>query len=102
MINTDILFLENYLEKQIYIVNQSINVKNFSYCTNVPLDEIICENTNIRKGDIVLVSNKSYTKHVVKPTETIKDIALKFNVTEEYIKELNKINKIFIGQQLLI
>lgn len=43
-------------------------------------------------------------KYNVKPLETIEDIANKFNVTVDYIMEINNLNtnKLFVGQVLLI
>ncbi len=102
MQNSIITFLEGYLEKNVIVCKENITFNDFSKKINIPIDKILCENKNIKKGDIVIIPNKSYISYVVKPADTIKLIAQKFNVSEDYIVELNNIKQIFVGQQLII
>ena len=98
----DISFLENYIKKIIYTSKDNISLLNISKQRKIPISNIVCENNLVRKGEYVLISNKQYKTYIVKPADTISSIAMKFNIDEDYLKNINKISKIFIGQQLII
>lgn len=99
---SNIFYKENYIKNIIIKAKENISILNLSNQNNVPLSSIISENSNIRKGEYVLISNTNYKKYVVKPTETIHSIAEKFNLDAEYLIKINNTNKVFIGQQLYI
>lgn len=102
MQNNVIIFLNDYLEKNVVVFNETFTINELSKKVNIPIDEILCENKNIRKGDIVILPNKKYKCYVVKPADTIMLIAQKFNVSEKHIVVTNNLKQIFVGQQLLI
>lgn len=56
----------------------------------------------ISSGDVLVIPASQKYVHVVMPTETLTKISEMFNVSENYLKETNKINKIFIGQKIFI
>lgn len=97
MEENNITFLKNYFDKEIVLYNDENELeKKFTE------DSIITESLELKSGDYVLVSNQKYVIHIVKPGETLQSISAKYSVEEEYIKKLNKLEKIFIGQQLFI
>lgn len=53
-------------------------------------------------GQCVILMTSQKTFHVVKPAETLKTIAQKYNTTEEKLKLKNKTKKLFIGQKIEI
>lgn len=74
------------------------------FCKENSLDERFCEveSEQLKRGDIVLAKNIDKIVHIVLPLESLEKIAKKYNVSVEYIKNTNNIDKIFVGQQLLI
>lgn len=60
------------------------------------------DNIVTKTGDYILVSRCSCEKHVVKPMETIEQIAKKNNLKVDYLVETNslKSKNLFIGQIL--
>lgn len=53
-------------------------------------------------GDCLYIPFVNTAIHIVRPLETLSKIASDYNVTEEYIKQKNQIETIFIGQKLYI
>ncbi len=59
--------------------------------------------TQVEEGDYVIVPFSAKAIHTVRPLETLKEIALKYNVSVEKLKKDNNIvAPLFIGQQLII
>jgi LysM repeat protein len=56
----------------------------------------------IEQGDRLIIPQKNIAIYVVKPLDSLSKIAYKFDVTEEHIKKENNIDKVFIGQVLVI
>ena len=88
MQKSKIEYLKDYLNYEIYIIDNGIK-------ENV-------QNIVIQEGKYSIIKNKKELIHIVKPNESLKMIADKYNKTEEEIYEKNKVRTIFIGQQLLI
>ncbi|MBO4412967.1 MAG: LysM peptidoglycan-binding domain-containing protein [Clostridia bacterium] len=81
------------------------NLSKFSQKFNFDISEFESLNGKINKisyGDVLVIPPSQKYYHVVQPTETLTIIANNFNVSEEYLKTTNKINKIFIGQKIFI
>ena len=80
------------------------NIKKSAFCKkyNLAYSCVVSNNDDFKKGDRVIIINKKLRVHIVKPTETIKSISLKYGVLEEQILAQNNTKNIFIGQQLLI
>ena len=57
---------------------------------------------NAEYGDYVFLDKINLKIHIVRPNQTIEDIALIYGTTPQQIKELNNISAIFLGQQLII
>ena len=53
-------------------------------------------------GDYIFLDEINLTIHIVKPNQTLTDIAQLYNTTEEKIKQKNGVDRIFLGQQLII
>ena len=55
-------------------------------------------------GELIEITVNDYITHIVKPMETLKNIAEKYKITVEELKKENDINtdKLFIGQILKI
>lgn len=57
----------------------------------------------VEEGDMLIIPYKARAIHVVRPLETLKEIADKYATSTDKIKADNKISApLFIGQQLLI
>lgn len=99
-----ITFVKNYFDKEIILINDKteFDEKNLAENSFIKDSTNLTENLNLKLGDYVLVNNQKSIVHIVRPGETLQSIALKYSVAEEDIKKLNKLEKIFIGQQLFI
>ena len=56
----------------------------------------------VEEGDVLLIRQKNQASYVVKPLDTLNSIAIKFGVSINHLKEVNNIEAVFIGQQLII
>ncbi len=94
--------LENYITFRAFRVMEDTTLKNF--CKEYNLVEQFCvvESKQLKQGDIIIAKNLDKKLHIVLPLENLESIARKHNISVEYIKQLNNIDNIFIGQQLLI
>lgn len=91
----------------IYFVKASDTLSSIAnkFCVSVislRRDNNLNNNEEVEEGDILWIRQKNAFCHIVKPVETLKDIAAQYGVTEEYIKKTNGIESIFIGQKLFI
>lgn len=94
--------LENYITFRAFRVMEDTTLKNF--CKEYNLVEQFCvvESEQLKQGDIIIAKNLDKKLHIVLPLENLESIARKHNISIEHIKQLNNIDNIFIGQQLLI
>lgn len=73
---------------------------------NTSKENLLRNNDKIRlyAGEWVKVKVNDYKTHCVKPMETLKQIANKYNVEMDYLKQKNdlKTDRVFIGQILKI
>ena len=80
-----------------------LNKENFDYIMSCVSNKNLCilnEKPAYKLGDYLFINNKVKVSHIVKPFETIDDIAKKYNVDREEILKRNNIKNIFVGQQL--
>lgn len=96
------IFLENYLEKEIIVVD--CNAPKNEICKNlgVSANSVFSENNLLRVGEFLLINNKCSKIYVVKLGDTIESISEKFSKPVNEIMKKNNIKTIFIGQQLYI
>lgn len=64
-------------------------------------DNELCGNEDLTVGDLIYIRHRNSGVYIVKPAETISVIASKLGVSTEYLKRLNNINAIYIGQKIL-
>lgn len=100
--NAKVVFLEDFLLKDIYRVEEDCNIENFIKKNDLEKFLVIYENGYLKEGDCVFIKKNKDIIHVVKPNETLHNIAFLYGTTEDNIKTKNKITHIFIGQQLII
>ena len=101
--NEKVVFLKDFLVKELYIIEDDCNFSDFIKENNLKNNLIVSESENLKKGDYVFIKNNKYKIHIVKPNESLMDIAFLHNTTVEEITRKNKnITEIFVGQQLLI
>ncbi len=94
--------ITNYLSFETFRIRENIALKEFCKKNNFSELSCVAESENLKYGDVVVVKNLDKKLHIVLPLENLEKIAQKHNVSVQYIKDLNKIDKIFIGQQLYI
>lgn len=77
----------NHLLKEKYVVASTIN-----------------NNVEFEEGDKIIFKNSNHKSYVVKPLDTLQNIAKKFGVTKERLMEVNslKSSRVFIGQKLIV
>ena len=104
--NNDIFINElkklNIQKTQVFKIKDKTNLNEFITEFNINNCDCITECNNIEKGQYVVVKPRDYFIHVVRPNQTILDIAKKFNTTQESIKKDNNCNNVFVGQHLII
>ncbi len=95
---------EDFNDFIIYKVLRNESFMEISKKFNVPIQVLYKENDKKEtfEGDRIIVIRDSKILHVVKPAETLQQIANMHNVSIEHIKKNNTITEIFIGQILSI
>lgn len=94
--------LDNYLTFEFFRIDKPQTIHDFAMENMFSLSQLVYNSKNLLAGDIVCVTGVNKILHIVKPLETLNSIAKKYNVSVNQIMEENKIDKIFIGQQLFI
>ena len=58
---------------------------------------------NVEEGDYIIIPYRAKAVHIVRPLETLNDIAKKYNVEIEKLKKDNNIKApLYIGQQIVV
>lgn len=83
--------LNNFLPFQVVEVDKEKSIDEIAKLWKISKSQIIYINENLKKGDKVILKNLNVQIHIVKPMESLDDIAKKYNIS-----------KLFIGQQLII
>lgn len=86
--------------KIIYTINETDSTDTLM--RDFGLSRSYCEGIAIRPGNKIVVRMDDTIVHVVRPAETLENIASLYNVSIDHIKENNHISAIFVGQHLLI
>ena len=90
----------------LYCVKTGDDISSICLKFGVGSNNIVRNNPNIPfyEGEVVKIIKTTYTKHIVKPMETLTQIAQIYNVSiDEIIAANNLSNKrIFVGQLLTI
>ncbi len=74
----------------------------YSVCEEELLSANNLAEEDIKEGVLLFVSVPDGRRYVVKPFDTIRKIAEKFEVSEAAILEFNNIKQIFLGQIIYI
>lgn len=93
------------MEKFFYRVNGGDSVLSLAAKFHVPPAVIVKENNlkeEIREGDVLFICGARGNAYTVQPFDTIESVAARFNVEEERLKELNGVDYIFYGLEVLI
>ena len=80
-----------------------LNKENFDYIMSKILNNnlfITTSKQDYKIGDYVFFNKNFKIKHIVKPFESIDDIAKKYKKDKNEILNKNNIKNIFVGQQL--
>lgn len=98
----DCNLIEAYLPYQLFKVEEQTNIVDFAKKIKATVYNCIYENSELKKGDFVIVKTTQFKVHVVRPGEDLISISKQYDKTVDDILALNKINKLFVGQQLFI
>lgn len=93
------------MENLFYRVKGGDTLLSVSAKFTIPASVIIADNnlkSEIAEGDILYLRKTEGRVYLVKPSDTISEIAKSFNVKEEEILEKNKIPYVFAGETIII
>ena len=88
------------MKKFFYRVMQGESVLSIAQKFSIPPTRIVKENClkeEVSCGDLLLLESFCGKTYKVKPFDTIKSVAQKFGVSEEYIIEKNGVSYLFYG-----
>lgn len=100
--NSSILTLIEGNKQTIYKIHKQTTLKEFASSINACEEDCLLEDNDLKKGHYVVVKPKDYFVYIVRPNQTLTDIAKIFNIKEEKIILENNIKTLFAGQQLII
>lgn len=93
-------------QNEYYRVKAGDDLASISTQFNVGVNCILRNNPRIDfyAGEVVKIVRQTGIIHIVRPSETLEQIAKKYNATEQQIIELNNLKnkRLFIGQKLKI
>lgn len=98
----EITILSKFLPFQVLTVDAEKTVDEVAALWKISKNQIVYLRENLKKGDKIVLKNLNVRLHIVKPLETLAEIAKKYGVSKEEIIAKNNLSKIFIGQQLFI
>lgn len=93
------------MEKFFYRVNSGDSVLALAAKFSVPPALLIKDNNlkgEIQEGDVLFICGARGNVYPVQPFDTLSSVAARFNVPEEQLTELNGVDYIFYGLNLLI
>ena len=89
-----------------YRVQKDDNIESIARKFSISQTSIVRNNPSVElyDGEVVKILKKRDIQHIVKPMETLSQIANKYNVSEEALIKLNSLTskRLFIGQRLII
>lgn len=90
----------------IYFVKQGETLTSIADKFKTTVDIIVEDNqlSEVSEGDILWIRNRNSMVYIVRPADTLSTVALKCNVTEQHIRELNKLqtDALYVGQKLIL
>ena len=95
--------IKRYLPSIIYYrVKAEENINQIAKTFNISTLNVKTNGVDIEEGDFVEIRNAFENVHVVKPLETLKQIADMHNLTEDYIMKINSLKSkiLFVGQRI--
>lgn len=95
----DVIFVKNYLPSIRYVVRKDEKLIDI-LSRGFKVDNV----NNVESGEILMLSRPTNIRYVVKPLETLQEIATKYGVTTTNIMQKNELmtEKLFVGQILWI
>lgn len=89
-----------------YRVKKGDDLASISKQFNVGINSILRNNPSIDfyEGEVVKILKQTGIIHIVRPSETLEQIAKKYDTTEQQIIDINNLKnkRLFIGQKLKI
>lgn len=95
--------IKRYLPSIIYYrVKAEEDIKKIAKSFNISTQNIKTNNADVEEGDFVEIRNAFENVHIVKPLETLKQIADMHNLEEDYIMKINNLKSkmLFVGQRI--
>lgn len=90
----------------VYKVKQNETLNDISKKFNATIETLKIENgiSDVEFGDVIIIPEKNLALHVVKPAETLVNIAKQYSTTINHIMKINNLtsHNLFIGQKLII
>lgn len=94
-------FLKKFCpEKVFYQVKDGENLQILMSKFNLPISAFECR--QFEAGDVIVIDFSPQIIHVVKPAQTIFDIAKIYDKEPNYLLQKNGCDTIFVGQKLII
>ena len=93
------------MEKFFYRVKCNDTVSSLSKQFNFPVGLLVCKNNltkEVEEGDLILIESYKTKLYCVKPLDTAKSVAKKFNLTEKELLEKNMLSYLFYGLEILV
>lgn len=96
--------IEEIEKENFFCLRLKEDISKIDFCKKVGLLScfVITDCDDLKIGDRILIVKNNSKIHVVKPSETLKSIAIKYGVEEKDICHKNNIKQIFVGQHLVI
>jgi len=94
--------LNKFLPFQVVEIDREKSIDEIAKLWKISKSQIIYNNEILKKGDKIVIKNLNVQLHIVKPLETLESIAKKLNISKEEILKKNKVERLFIGQQLFL
>lgn len=101
--DTNFIVVKN-MDKEVLIEVDQNNLDRLSQLLKNKEFETSSVDGEFEEGDKIIVNYKNYKTHIVKPLQTLRQIANEFGVSMEYLVEKNalKTQRVFIGQKINI
>lgn len=95
---------EIYKKNIVYQLTEGETLESVCNDFKVSLNHIkkINQIENASEGDFIFLDYIDLKIHIVKPNQTLQDIAEIYNTTVSRLQEKNNIDKVFLGQQIII
>ena len=84
------------------LIENDCELSDFIKTKNLQNFDVISESKTLLKGQYVVLKQRKYIIHIVKPNQTLQEIASIYNILPESILKNNNLSNIFVGQQLKI